>query len=97
MSDEDVERFTTDLLLAAIDTTSVTGLWLLYVLATHKELQVPIEASSVACLWWHYGLSKHKEIYNPSHGHVLRISKWQGCLSCVIFVELDTKIRYFGG
>jgi cytochrome P450 len=40
MSEEDVERFTADLLLAAIDTTSVTALWLLYVLASHEDVQV---------------------------------------------------------
>jgi hypothetical protein len=40
MSEEDVERFTADLLLAAIDTTAVTALWLIYVLASQQEVQV---------------------------------------------------------
>lgn len=53
MSEEDVERFTADLLLAAIDTTSVTALWLLYVLASHEDVQVgPLESRHVG----RYGL-----------------------------------------
>ena len=40
MGEEEVERLIADLLLAAIDTTSVTALWLLYVLATEQTVQV---------------------------------------------------------
>jgi cytochrome P450 len=40
LSEEEVERFIADLLLAAIDTTSVTALWLIYVLATQPTVQV---------------------------------------------------------
>ena len=40
MGEEEVERLIADLLLAAIDTTSVTALWLLYVLATQQTVQV---------------------------------------------------------
>ena len=40
MGEEEVERLIADLLLAAIDTTSVTALWLVYVLATEQTVQV---------------------------------------------------------
>ena len=47
VTEPDIVRILTDLLLAATDTTSITGSWLIHVLATSPEVQAAVHQETV--------------------------------------------------